>query len=179
MSTRPTDRAPQLLVRRLGNHSQRGFVQLGSMLLPCALGRSGIRAIKREGDGATPRGQFALLDVFYNPDFARRPQTPLPLTPIARHDGWCDAPDDGNYNRRIRRPYRARSESLWRDDAVYDVVVVLNYNLRPRIRGQGSAIFMHVARPGLRPTEGCIALKREDLLKILTQVRRGSQIVTI
>ena len=86
---------------------------------------------------------------------------------IRPRDGWCDAPADRNYNRPVRHPYPASAERLWRADGLYDVVVVLGYNDRPRVRGRGSAIFMHVARPGYAPTEGCIALARPHLLRVL------------
>jgi len=100
----------------------------------------------------------------------RRPQTSLPVRAIRRHDGWCDASADRNYNRPVRLPYRASAEHLWREDELYDVVVVLTYNERPRVRGRGSAIFMHVARPGYAPTEGCIALARGHLLRLLERL---------
>jgi L,D-peptidoglycan transpeptidase YkuD (ErfK/YbiS/YcfS/YnhG family) len=135
--------------------------------LPCALGRSGRRALKREGDGATPVGRWRLLHVLYRADRIRRPSTRLAVTAISRNDGWCDAPADRNYNRFVRHPYPASAESLWRSDRLYDVVVVLSHNTKPRKRGGGSAIFMHLARPDFAPTEGCIALKRGHLLQLL------------
>jgi L,D-peptidoglycan transpeptidase YkuD (ErfK/YbiS/YcfS/YnhG family) len=91
-------------------------------------------------------------------------------------DGWCDAATDRNYNRRVRHPYTASAETMWRTDTLYDTVVVLDCNRRPRIRGRGSAIFMHVARPGFLPTEGCIALRRPDLLRVLSHLRSGARI---
>jgi L,D-peptidoglycan transpeptidase YkuD (ErfK/YbiS/YcfS/YnhG family) len=91
-------------------------------------------------------------------------------------DGWCDAAGDGNYNRCVRHPYSASAEALWRSDGLYDVIVVLGYNRRPRIKGRGSAIFMHVARPGFQPTEGCIALRRADLVRLLAPLRRGARV---
>lgn len=90
--------------------------------------------------------------------------------------GWCDAPSDPNYNRQVRYPYRASAEALWRDDGLYDLVAVLDYNVRPRVRGRGSAIFMHVARPGYLPTEGCIALRKDHLRRLLSLTGRGSTI---
>ena len=146
--------------------------------MPCALGRSGRRALKREGDGATPIGHFLLERVLYRPDRSPRPRTGLPLRAIAPADGWCDAPADRNYNRSIRHPYPASAERLWRADGLYDVVVVLACNRRPRIRGRGSAIFIHVARPGFTPTEGCIALRRPDLLRLLATLKQGARIRT-
>jgi L,D-peptidoglycan transpeptidase YkuD (ErfK/YbiS/YcfS/YnhG family) len=103
----------------------------------------------------------------------------LPVRAIGRSDGWCDAPGDRNYNRPVRQPYPASAEPLWRGDELYDLVVVLDYNLRPRVRGRGSAIFMHVARPGYRPTEGCIALRRDHLQLLLSWLAPGSIIRTV
>ncbi len=153
------------------------MLELGPLRLACALGRSGCRATKREGDGATPMGRWRLVEVLYRPDRVRRPSTRLPLRPIHPTDGWCDAPVDRNYNRGVRLPYPASTERLWREDELYDIVVVLDHNLRPRVRGHGSAIFMHVARPGYRPTEGCIALSAPDLRRVLARVGRGAVVV--
>ncbi len=169
-------RAGQLFVRALSGSSQRGVMQAAGASWPCALGRSGQRALKREGDGATPRGAFALEAVLYRPDRLPRPRTGLPLRPLQPQVGWCDAAGDRNYNRCVRHPYSASAEELWRSDGLYDVVVVLGYNRCPRIKGRGSAIFMHVARPGFQPTEGCIALRRADLVRLLSRLRRGARV---
>ena len=147
------------------------WLTLGGLTFPCALGRAGCRARKREGDGATPIGLWRVRAVLYRPDRVRRPRTHLPVRAIRPHDGWCDAPADRNYNRPVRHPYPASAERLWRADELYDVVVVLGYNDRPRVRGRGSAIFMHVAKPGYAPTEGCIALARAHLLRLLERLR--------
>jgi L,D-peptidoglycan transpeptidase YkuD (ErfK/YbiS/YcfS/YnhG family) len=125
---------------------------------------------KREGDGATPIGQWRVREVLYRPDRVRRPATSLPVRAMRRHDGWCDAAADRNYNRLVRLPYPASAEPLWRQDALYDVVVVLGCNDHPRVRGRGSAIFLHVARPGYAPTEGCIALARGHVLRLLERL---------
>jgi len=116
--------------------------------------------------------------VLYRPDHVRRPRTALPVRAIRPRDGWCDAPADRNYNRPVSLPYPASAERLWRADALYDVVVVLDCNDRPRVRGRGSAIFMHVAKPGYAPTEGCIALARAHLLRLLERVGPRSAVAT-
>jgi L,D-peptidoglycan transpeptidase YkuD (ErfK/YbiS/YcfS/YnhG family) len=103
--------------------------------------------------------------------------TGLPVRHIRNSDGWCDAPSDRNYNRSVRHPYPASAERLWRDDQLYDVIVVVDYNRCPRIRARGSAIFMHVARTGWCPTEGCVALAERDLRRLLAQTRRGTRLV--
>lgn len=165
-----------LAVTSLARSATCGWVRLGSLALPCALGRTGRRATKREGDGATPIGQWRLVRVLYRPDRLRRPQTGLPVRALHSSDGWCDHVGDRNYNRHVAHPYPASAERLWRDDELYDVIVVLDHNMRPRIQGGGSAIFMHLARPSYTPTEGCIALARRDMLLLLAQIGRGAQV---
>jgi L,D-peptidoglycan transpeptidase YkuD (ErfK/YbiS/YcfS/YnhG family) len=145
--------------------------------LRCALGRAGIATDKREGDGATPTGAFAMRCVLYRPDRESPPPTTLPLTPLDPADGWCDAPDDAAYNRPVRLPYRSSAEALWRADAVYDLIVVLGHNDAPAVPGRGSAIFLHLAQPDYRPTEGCIALARADLLTVLAEADMTSRVV--
>jgi L,D-peptidoglycan transpeptidase YkuD (ErfK/YbiS/YcfS/YnhG family) len=166
----------QLFVRALSRGSTRGLLTGAGAVRPCALGRSGRRALKREGDGATPSGIFRLEKVLYRSDRCQRPRSGLPVATLSPADGWCDSVADRNYNRPIRHPYPASAEVLWRSDGLYDLVVVLDCNRRPRVRGRGSAIFMHVARPGFAPTEGCIALRRSDLLRVLSALRRGARI---
>ncbi len=163
----------KLVVRTVSAAATRGHLDLGGRVFPCALGRSGCRAVKREGDGATPIGTWRLLRVLYRRDRVVRPRTGLPVREIGRDDGWCDAAGDRNYNRPVRLPYAATCEAMWRADGLYDVVVVLSHNERPRMTGCGSAIFMHVARPGYSPTEGCIALSVRDLRLVLALCERG------
>ncbi len=167
----------KLRVTALSYRSDRGWLADGTRRYPVALGRSGRRARKREGDGATPRGLWRLLEVFYRPDRGLRPRSGLPIRRISQGDGWCDAPNDRNYNRPVRLPYPASAEDLWRTDHLYDLVVVLDHNRRPRVRGGGSAIFLHIARAGYRPTEGCIALSAKDLTQLIGRLRPGAQIL--
>ena len=176
VKNRRVTRVPMLVVHTLSMCSARGTLTMGNLRLPCALGRSGIRAIKREGDGATPRGSFGLLSLRFRADRGGRPRTRLPTSRIAADDGWCDTPDDRNYNRPISLPYATGAERLWRTDRVYDLVVVMDHNIRPRTRFGGSAIFMHVARDGYRPTEGCIALSNTHLRLLLAGLRKGSRV---
>jgi L,D-peptidoglycan transpeptidase YkuD (ErfK/YbiS/YcfS/YnhG family) len=133
--------------------------------------------LKREGDCATPRGRFAVRQVYYRKRAAARPRTVLNLCATRPNDGWCDSPSDRNYNRRVDLPYGSSAEKLWRDDRLYDIVVVLGYNDVPRIRNRGSAIFMHVARAGFRPTDGCIALRETELRRVLKALGRKSQVI--
>lgn len=167
----------RLTVRGLSRRAWRGWVEFAGLRIPCVLGRGGVRARKREGDGATPAGTWELRQMLWRADRGRRPETGLPARPMAGSDGWCDAPADRNYNRSIRHPYPASAERLWRDDRLYDVVVILDYNECPRIRGRGSAIFLHVAKPDRGPTDGCIAMAEADLRKLLARIPRGTRMV--
>jgi L,D-peptidoglycan transpeptidase YkuD (ErfK/YbiS/YcfS/YnhG family) len=164
----------RIVVAPVSADRRRGLVVAGGLGAPCALGRSGIVRRKREGDGATPAGRLALVAVLYRPDRIRRPPTRLPAIPLRPDSGWCDDPSDRRYNREVRLPFGAGHERLWRSDRLYDVVVVLDYNLaRPR-RGAGSAIFLHVAAPGFPPTEGCVAVSMPAMRRILFRARPGT-----
>ncbi len=147
--------------------------------MPCALGRTGRTVLKKEGDGATPIGSWPVRRAFWRADRLIRPQSALPLRAIGPADGWCDAPDDRNYNRLVQHPYPASAEHLQRADELYDVVVVLGHNEKPRRRGGGSAIFLHVARPGLTPTAECIALPRAILVRLLTHLSRRTVLTVL
>lgn len=142
----------------------------------CALGRGGVRQDKREGDGATPVGCFPLRQVLYRPDRGPAPATALPVAALDPDAGWCDDPAHPDYNKPVRLPFVAGHERLWRDDALYDIVAVLGHNDDPVVAGRGSAIFLHVARAGFAPTEGCVALTREDLLRLLADCRPGDRL---
>lgn len=161
-------------MRSLSPRSTRGVLTYGNLSFPCALGRGGRRVGKREGDGATPIGDFALRQAYYRPDRLGRPSLQLRVSRVHADDGWCDAPNDRNYNRAVRHPYPGSAERMWRQDGLYDLVVVLGYNDRPRVQGRGSAIFMHVASPEMKPTEGCVALRRPHLQRLLRALRRGA-----
>ena len=147
----------------------------GKALLEIQAGRAAHPVLKRFVDIGLPFGAKPRL-VLYRTDRGPRPATRLPIVPIRPSDGWCDAPADHRYNRRVRLPYPASNEALWRTDGLYDIIVVLDYNERPRRQGAGSAIFMHLARPGFAATEGCIALSPRDLHQVLRIVRPGTKI---
>lgn len=175
--TRPRSNR-HVFLQTLSARSTTGVLVVGNLRLRCALGRSGISARKREGDGATPLGVFRIEEAYFRSDRLARPRTALRLRPLRTADGWCDAAGDRNYNRHVCHPYPVSAEHMWRKDGLYDVVVVLGHNRRPRVQGAGSAIFMHVARAGYRPTEGCVALARGDLLKVIGTLSSRSRLVT-
>lgn len=153
------------------------WARWGERRIRCALGRAGITADKREGDHATPAGSLPMRRVLYRPDREAPPRTRLPLTPIAPADGWCDAPQDPAYNRPVRLPHPASAETLWREDGLYDLLIVLGWNDDPVMPGRGSAIFLHLMAPDGGRTEGCIALQRPDLLSVLAEADAASRVV--
>lgn len=168
---------PYAIVRGLTRAATQGKLHLGAVSYPCAVGRSGRGWKRREGDGITPVGRWPVRQVFYRPDRMLKPRTALPVSPLQPSLGWCDDPSDANYNRLVRLPYGRSREGMWREDGLYDVVAVLGYNDWPRAKWRGSAIFMHIARPGYTPTQGCIALSREHILQVLEMLRPGAQII--
>ncbi|MDD4616354.1 MAG: L,D-transpeptidase family protein [Alphaproteobacteria bacterium] len=153
----------------------------GDTEIRCAVGRKGFCSFEDRVDGneTTPVGRWNMREVFYRPDKIERADiaTDLPVRALDKNDGWCDEPGDPNYNRFVKRPYPASAEKLWRDDDLYDIIVVLGYNDAPVVKGKGSAIFLHVARENFGGTAGCISVSRRDLLKILRGARIGSAVL--
>ncbi len=171
--TRP---ANDIIVTQTKGNPAMGTLTMGDKIFPCALGKQGITRSKIEGDMKTPKGKFPLRTVYYRYDKLSRPiYSQVPMMALLEEDGWCDDPEDEAYNQSVMLPYHASAERLWREDDIYDVIVVLGHNDNPVEQGKGSAIFLHVARDGhlesevanLKGTEGCIALKKQDLLEIL------------
>ena len=144
----------------------------------CAVGKGGVvvAAQKREGDGASPLGTWGMKRVFYRPDRIARPETDLPVVPLSERDGWCDDADHPLYNRPVTLPFQASHEKLWREDHVYDLIVELAHNDAPVELGLGSAIFFHLAHEDYRPTEGCVAIALEDMVKVLQDATVGSAV---
>lgn len=179
-----------LIIRSINRRRQTGIAAIGAITVHCALGKAGMAYRKREGDNATPIGRWPVAAILYRRD---RPRHHRALAarglfqrarPFSRSAGWCDAEGDRNYNRFVRHPYPASAEHLWRDDHLYDIIVILGHNARPRIQGHGSAIFIHLGRPAhqalpgstLAPTAGCAAFTRRDLCLILSRLRPGSAV---
>jgi L,D-peptidoglycan transpeptidase YkuD (ErfK/YbiS/YcfS/YnhG family) len=160
----------RLTVRRKPALPARGVLQAGTLALPVALGRAGVKANKREGDGATPRGRFRLKQLWWRADRYPRPATRLPVRRIMPQDGWCEDPADRRYNRPVKVPPGSEADRLTRKDGLYDFIVEIDHNTRPRVAGRGSAVFIHVARPGFAPTAGCVALTLPSLRRLLARV---------
>jgi L,D-peptidoglycan transpeptidase YkuD (ErfK/YbiS/YcfS/YnhG family) len=154
---------------RPGRRAQ-GWLFAGTLVIPVALGRTGIKADKREGDGGSPRGRFHPIRLWWRADRRPRPQTPLPVRRIGPADAWCEDPHDRRYNRPFRRSATEPGDRLRRDDALYDLIIEIDHNTRPRVAGRGSAVFLHIARPRFGPTAGCVAMRRPDLQRLLTRL---------
>jgi L,D-peptidoglycan transpeptidase YkuD (ErfK/YbiS/YcfS/YnhG family) len=170
---------PVIRVFPMPRDRRRGMLVAGTLALPCALGRGGTTSAKREGDGASPIGCFDLIGGYFRADRLRRPRTGLALRPIRREDGWCDDPRHARYNTLVKRPFPASHEALWRDDRLYDVVLDIAWNRRPAVKGRGSAIFLHLAKPGLAPTEGCVALEPRAAARLLELIGPRTRITIL
>ena len=168
---------PRIDIRSRPGDRRRGWIVAGALRIAVALGRGGIKADKREGDGATPAGSFRPLRLWWRKDRSPRPLTRLPARPIDPADGWCEDPADRRYNRPIRLEPGAAGDRLTRSDALYDLIIEIDHNTRPRIAGRGSAVFIHVARPGLSATAGCIAMPAPALKRLLWRIGRNTRIV--
>lgn len=151
-------------------------IKKSELSLPCAIGKNGQSIFKKEGDNKTPIGIWRPLKIYYRADRTKRPISKLPIQVIKPTDGWCDEPFDRNYNRPVSRPYNATSETLWRTDHIYDLIIVLDHNQCPRKQGAGSAIFIHLARSGFSPTEGCIALSKPHLYQFMSLLSKKTTI---
>jgi L,D-peptidoglycan transpeptidase YkuD (ErfK/YbiS/YcfS/YnhG family) len=168
-----------LTVRRQSAVRSQGWLVAGPLRVKVALGRGGIKADKREGDGATPRGQFRLVRLWWRADRLPRPITRLPVRRIGLQDGWCEDPIDRRYNHPVRLSEHRSGDRLWRDDHLYDLIIELDHNTRPRIARRGSAVFVHIARRGFAPTAGCVALAPKSLTRLLAQIDLNTRITIL
>ena len=170
-------RTQTLIVRTAPGTRTRGVLVAGPLTFPVALGHGGIAANKREGDGATPRGRFRLKCLWWRADRMPRPATLLPSRRIEARDAWCEDPADRRYNRPIRIPHGEAGDRLRRSDQLYDLIIEIDHNARPRIARRGSAVFIHVSHPGLAPTAGCVAMPRPRLRRLLENLGPNSRII--
>jgi len=156
------------------------YIQIGDEQFRASIGKSGVIADKKEGDGGTPLGAFTIREIYYRPDRINPKDihTDFPLIKLNPNDGWCDDPTAPEYNTPVTLPFKPSHEELWREDHIYDIIAVLSYNIDPVIKGKGSAIFLHIARDNYSGTAGCIALKKEDLLKFLSEFKHEDKIET-
>jgi L,D-peptidoglycan transpeptidase YkuD (ErfK/YbiS/YcfS/YnhG family) len=164
-------------IRASAGDRLRGWLTTGHATIPVALGRGGIKANKREGDGGTPRGTFRPIRLWWRPDRNPRPRTPLPIRPITPMDGWCEDPSDRHYNRPVRLDRGNDGDRLAREDHLYDFIIEIDQNTLPRIAGRGSAVFLHLARPKFAPTAGCVAMTKPAMLRLLARIGPKTKIV--
>jgi L,D-peptidoglycan transpeptidase YkuD (ErfK/YbiS/YcfS/YnhG family) len=169
-----SSRLSLLRVRPLAGNRARGWLTAGPFRVPCALGPAGIVHIKREGDKGTPAGRFRLLWGYCRSDRVRLRVAGSPLKLMRRDQGWCEDPSSRRYNRPVRLPAADCTDRMWRDDHLYDLTFVLDQNFSRRSNGRGSAIFFHIARLGLTPTAGCVAISAADMLKLAPRLARGA-----
>ncbi|WP_421995673.1 L,D-transpeptidase family protein [Reyranella sp.] len=166
----PATLPPVLTVQADSAETSLGWATLGARRWRCALGAGGVREDKVEGDAATPAGRYPLRHIYFRNDRLVLPAVSLPARPIAEHDGWCDDPRSPAYNRLVHVPNEWSHEKMWREDGLYDLVVVVGYNDDPPEGEWGSAIFLHIARDDYAPTQGCVAFRREDLLELVALI---------
>jgi len=164
-------------IRRAAGNSRRGLLTAGGCLIPVALGRGGIPANKREGDGGTPRGVFHPLRLWWRADRHTRPRTFLPVRAITSEDAWCEDPNDRHYNRPVRLERGRGGDRLRREDHLYDFIVEIDHNTRPRVTGRGSAVFLHLARENFGSTAGCVSMTRSAMLQLLQRLGPRTKIV--
>ena len=154
-----------------------GYLKYKNLKFKCALGKAGIGNKKSEGDNITPRGNFRIVKIYYRKDRLNKLSSKFTLTEITKNMGWCDDPKSKKYNQLIKLPTKYGHEILYRRDNIYDLILVLNYNMRPVIKNKGSAIFIHVAKKNYKPTKGCISLKKQDLTKILSLLTKKTKVL--
>lgn len=172
-----TKKRRAITVRRAPGAAHRAILAFGPFRFRAAIGRNGITAFKREGDGRTPIAAMALLYGYRDARHRQRwPQTGLRISATQADDGWCDAPGSPNYNRPVRLPFGASHERLQRDDGIYDLVIVMDWNMRSRARNRGSAVFFHLARPDFAPTAGCVAIAPAAMRVLLPHLRAGMRL---
>jgi len=164
-------------VRAAAGNPRRGWLTVGPHIVPVALGRGGIIANKREGDGGTPKGTFRPRQLWWRADRYPRPTTFLPVRAIGPGDAWCEDPASRHYNRPVRLGRGNGVDRLRRDDHLYDFIIEIDHNTSPRIAGRGSAVFLHLARPNFSPTAGCVSMTRSAMLQLLRQIGPDTKII--
>jgi len=153
-----------------------GYLKYKNFKYRCALGKGGVNKKIKEGDGITPKGVFKITKIYYRADKIKIIKTNIKKIKITKNMGWCDDPVSRFYNRQIKLPSKFSYEKLYRNDDLYDLIAVMNYNANPIIKNKGSAIFMHISKNSYKKTQGCIALKKKDLIKILTEIKKNTKI---
>jgi L,D-peptidoglycan transpeptidase YkuD (ErfK/YbiS/YcfS/YnhG family) len=176
--TSPRDRPlAAIRIHAAAGDPRRGWLTAGGQTVPVALGRGGIRANKREGDGGTPKGTFRPRQLWWRADRHPRPRTFLAVRAIGPEDAWCEDPSSRHYNQPVRRNRTGGGDHLKRDDHLYDFIVEIDHNSVPRIKGRGSAVFLHLARENFGPTAGCVSMTKSAMLRLLARLGPDTKIV--
>jgi L,D-peptidoglycan transpeptidase YkuD (ErfK/YbiS/YcfS/YnhG family) len=152
------------------------YLKYKDLKFKCALGKAGIRKKKKEGDNITPKGIYKIIKIYYRDDRIKKISSKFKLIKIRKNMGWCDDPKSKKYNQLIKLPNRYSHEKFFKKDNSYDLIVILNYNINPIIKNKGSAIFIHIAKKNYKSTAGCIALKKNDLLKLIKIIDTNTKI---
>ncbi len=153
-----------------------GYLKYKNLKFRCALGEAGIKKKEKEGDSVTPKGTFEIIKIYYRPDRIKNITTDLKKIKIKKNMGWCDDSRSHFYNQQIKLPNKFGHEKLFRNDNLYDLILVLNYNINPTIKHKGSAIFIHIAKNSYKKTKGCIALKKEHLMELISRIKKNTKI---
>jgi L,D-peptidoglycan transpeptidase YkuD (ErfK/YbiS/YcfS/YnhG family) len=153
-----------------------GHLKYKKLKFRCALGKAGVKKKIMEGDNITPKGIFRIIKIYYRPDKFKEIKTLIKKIKIRKNMGWCDDPKSRFYNQQIKLPTKYGHEKLYRNDNLYDLIAVLNYNINPIIKNKGSAIFLHIAKNSYQKTKGCIALKKKHLIEILSKIKKNTKI---
>ena len=156
---------------------KKSFLYFNEYKIKCAIGKRGITSKKIEGDGKTPKGTFTLKSIFYRKDKNIKIKSKLKKIPIKKNMGWCDDSNSRNYNKLIEFPFNCSAEKLWLKENIYDVIIIINYNIKPTIKKRGSAIFMHIAKKNYTATRGCIALKKRDMILLIKKIDNKTKII--
>ena len=171
------DALQMMQIRAAAGDPCRGWLTVEARTIPVALGRGGIKANKREGDGGTPKGTFRPLKLWWRADRHPRPRTFLPVRPIGPEDAWCEDPHSRHYNQPMRLNLGQGGDRLRRDDHLYDFIVEIDHNSAPRIAGRGSAVFLHLARDDFSPTAGCVSMTKANMVRLLERLGPTTKIV--
>ena len=153
-----------------------GYFKYKDLKFKCALGRAGIKKKNKEGDNVTPKGIYKIVIIYYRKDRIKKISSKLKLISINKKMGWCDDPKSKFYNQEIKLPSNYSHEKLYRKDPIYNIIIVLNYNINPTVKKKGSAIFIHIAKKKYTKTKGCIALKKKHLVSILEKINKNTKI---
>ena len=156
-----------------------GYLKYKNLRFRCALGKGGVKKKIKEGDNITPRGNYKIIDIYFRKDRIKNISSKFKLIKITKTMGWCDDPSSKNYNQSIKLPTKYGHEKLYRKDNIYDIIVIINYNMSPIVKNKGSAIFIHVANKFYKKTKGCIALKKNNLIKLIENISVNTKIKII